>query len=304
MLERALRITAISAAVLAVAGIALYSCAATRTPPAMVGAIVAPGGVALELSDEQSAKDQVMIERILAPAASWVVVTAFDAPGSEGSRVGLTHVGPRETLDLRVPLEPGASSSQRLSVALHVDRGVIGRFEFDPERFDASPDKPYFVDGTGLSVVVTDTPVYSLARSSGAGAGDEVAAASGTAVLEVAERLMALNGLTIGRVVAPSPSWVAIYLVGTDGRSTALAGSARVPAGESAGVRVEIGPGVAVTKRVLVVLHSDTGVSGRFEFDPARFAVGHDRPYAVDGVEVSRPVFLRNYLDVDGSGGM
>lgn len=286
MLERALRIAAVSAAALAVAGIALYSYVATRTPPAMAGAIVAPSNVALELSNALGTRDLIRIDRVVASTDSWIVVTSSDAPGSEGSRVGVAHVVPGEMLDLRVPLEPGASSSQRLSVVLHMDLGVIGRFEFDPRRPLSSRIRRSS-RSIGHRAPVTRWPV-----------------AWGSAALVAAERLMALNGVVIKRVVALAPSWLAIYLVGTDGRPNTLAGSTKVPAGESDSVRVEIGPSVVPTRRMLVVLQSDTGVEGRFEFDPARFVDSPDRPYSVDGVEVSSPVFLRNYFDLDASGGM
>jgi hypothetical protein len=201
--------------------------------------------------------------------------------------------------------------NQELVVTLHADRGVRGRFEFDPARFDASPDKPYSVGGVMLSAtVVRDTSVLSLAAVGGADVAGEPAAAAGLAVLEVASRLTVINRLVIDRIVAPGPSWVAVYLVDPEGRPGDLAGVARVEQGESVGVEIPITIDRTLTDRLLVALHADLGVPGRFEFSVTGFAESPDKPYVSDGFEVSRPVLLRGYgmsndnMIGDGGAGM
>lgn len=275
-----------------------------RGPSAMTGTIVARGNAALELSEQQGTKDIVLIRRILVPADSWVVVTASGVSGTGARRVGVAHVGPGESRDLSVALALGSTSSQRLTVVLHVDRGMVGRFEFDAARFETSPDKPYFIDGTELSRVVPDAPVTSIAEASGAGVASDIAARSGTVALEVSSRLMVFSGMVIDRVLAPGPAWVVVYLVGTDGRPSGRAGIVAVPPGKSEGVTVSIDADVVLTPRVLVVLHSDAGAPGRLEFDPADFEGSPDRPYSVGGAECSTGVGLRNYglTDEDDSG--
>jgi len=37
---------------------------------------------------------------------------------------------------------------------LQADRGVRGSFEYDAARFESSPDKPYYVGGSEVSVLV------------------------------------------------------------------------------------------------------------------------------------------------------
>lgn len=291
----------------AAAALAVASCGggASRGSSTMTGAIVARGNAALELAEPQGAKDEVLLRRVLAPSGSWVVVTASTATGSAPRRVGVAHVDAGETRDLSVRLAQGSTSSQKLSVSLHVDRGVAARFEFDRARFETSPDKPYFIDGTELSRVVTDAPVSSLADALGAGIASDIAADPGAVALNVSSRLMVLDGVVVDRVVAPGPAWVVVYLVGTDGRPNGRAGFAAVPAGGSDGVAVPIDRGVVLTPRVLVVLHADRGAVGRLEFDPADFRGSPDRPYAAGGSEVASPVGLRNYgLTDEGGSGM
>jgi hypothetical protein len=126
-------------------------------------------------------------------------------------------------------------------------------------------------------------------------------------VLEVADRLTVIDQLVIDRVVAPGPSWAAVYLVGDDGKPGALAGHVSVGTGESIGVTVPIDVDLALTDKILVVLHADLGTVGVFEYTPGDFSGSVDKPYAVGDAEVSKPILLRGYGmsndNVSGSSG-
>lgn len=153
-MTRFLKILGMLAIVAAVLGIAAYAYGATRSEAKMLGVVVAASNAALEVSDQPGAGSVLEIDRTLAPDASWVVVH-LDMDGKPGKRVGLAHVDVGESRDVRVDLDPGIELTDKLLVALHADRGITGKFEFAMDRFDTSPDKPYFVNGMELATAVT-----------------------------------------------------------------------------------------------------------------------------------------------------
>jgi hypothetical protein len=287
---------AVVVGIFAAIGVAVWAYAASREPAPMTGVVVARGKAALDVSDQQLVAGEVRMDRVLAPADSWVVVTSESATGSAPIPVGMTHVTAGETRDLRVALEPGTDPAKAQTVTLHVDRGIPGRFEFDASRFESSPDKPYYVGGSELSrKVLRDAIVASLAQAAGSTPASEVTATSRTVALDVATRLLALDHIVMDRVRAPGPAWVVVYLVGADGRPGSRVGIVGIPAGESAGVSVPLDRSATLTRKLLVVLQSDGGTVGVFDFDRARFVSSPDRPYAVGGAEVSAVVEVRDF---------
>ncbi len=147
---------------LAVGLIALAVAGASRTAP-MIGVVVASGGASVEATGQFGARGTLLVDRVVAPDRSWVAVYLVSADpmagaGSSGVAtgppVGYVQVPAGESRDIRVPLDPGVRLTQDVLVVLQADRGVPGRFEFDAARFDASPDKPYYVGGVEVSVPV------------------------------------------------------------------------------------------------------------------------------------------------------
>ena len=307
MKKQTILVVAVAAAAILVLSMAASAYLLLRAPSAMQGVVVTPGEASLTVSDQRSSAGTLVVDRILVPGPSWLVVSVPDSGGSGPEVVGRLHVVQGQTLHAAVPLDPGVGLFTKVTVTVHADRGIAGTFEFDPARYEASPDKPYFVGASELATtVVRDTIVTPLWEAAGARVSMEPSAAPGTAVLELASRLTAINGLHVDRVVAPAGSWVAVYLVNDDGSPGALAGAARVGSGESTDVDVPFQTESAISEKLLVVLHIDLGERSAFEFEPADFAASPDKPYAVDGVEVSREVLLRDYgMDsgnVTGSG--
>lgn len=285
---------AVVVAVLVVA-VAAVAYSSGRAPAAMLGAVVAPRDVALQVANQRSAAGRLVVARVQVPGASWVVVTAEDPASGGPAVVGVAHVDAGESREVDVPLDAGVGLFRKLTVTLHADRGVARRFEFDRARFEGSPDKPYSVNGSEVATtVVKDTIVTPLAVAAGAAVSSEPSAAPDSA-LDVANRLAVINSLVVDRVMAPGPSWVAVYLVNDDGTPGALAGKLRVAAGEHMNVEVPIVIDQNLTEKLLVALQADDGVAGTFEFDPAAFASSSDKPYSLGGAEMSREVLLRGY---------
>jgi len=301
-MKRWMRALMIVFGVLLVAGLAVMAYRASLVPAEMSGAIVAPTNVSLRVASQTSPAGLLVVSEVRVPDASWIVVSTTDDPSFVAGKL-LVRAG--TSRNVTVPLDPSLAMNLRLKVTVNVDRGIPGRFEFDESRYEASPDKPYFMNGKPLSAaVVKDTNVQSLAEAGGAVVGDEIAVTADQAVLDVSDRLTVIDEIVVDRVVAPGPSWVVAYLVSNAGRPTRVAGLVQVPAGESMSVVIPVAPDLELTDKLLVALQTDAGTPGVLDFVPSRFALSADKPYAVAGTELSRSVLLRGYgMDFDNTAG-
>lgn len=110
------------------------------------------GTAAIWASPQAGAREQLVVDRMVAPADAWVVVH-LDDEGVPGERVGLTRVTAGESVDVAVDLYP-LPLTDKLFVAVHADAGEKGVFEFDMMNRVNSPDQPYFVDGAEVATEV------------------------------------------------------------------------------------------------------------------------------------------------------
>jgi len=153
----------LAAAVALTTGAVLLSYTVTRDGQSMSGVIVKYDEAALDVMPEQPGiTSTIRVDRVVAPGPSWVVISQVvmgptrgmmepepvedpNAPPLPAAKVlAIVAVGPGESRDLIIPLDPSAEVTPMLMVVLHADRGVPGLFEFDMDRFAESPDKPYF----------------------------------------------------------------------------------------------------------------------------------------------------------------
>src|ERR1700686_961088 len=59
-------------AIVAVAGVATLAYSWSKSPAAMLGVVVAPRDAALSVSNQRSAAERLVVDRLLAPGPSWV----------------------------------------------------------------------------------------------------------------------------------------------------------------------------------------------------------------------------------------
>ncbi len=229
----------------------------------------------LEVSDQLGA-NTLVIDRVEAPGDAWVVVHADDN-GMPGERVGLTHIDKGVNNDVRVELK--GVMSEKVIVAVHADKGAPDKFEFDMEDKEGSADRPFFVDGMELAMVVT-------VREFG------VKDPTGTAAIEVADQELTGTGLLVTEAAAPTDAWIVVHL-NDDGMPGERVGLQQIPAGVSQGVSVAIDAAADVTSGLLVAVHADRGVADTFEFDMDDKLNSPDQPFFVSGKEVATPVTIR-----------
>ena len=230
----------------------------------------------LDLAENQPGVDTLKVKRVVAPRDAWVVVH-LDDNGMPGERVGLAHIAKGESLDVEVPLE--GVTSEKVIVAVHADYGTPNTFDFDMNKKETSPDRPFFVNKKELAQVVT-------VREFG------VKADSGAAAIEVSAQPGATGSITIDRAVAPGPSFVVVHL-DDNGMPGERVGFTSIPAGENRSVVVTLAPDIALTDSLLAAVHADRGAVGTLEFNMKDKFNSPDQPYFVDGKEVAAEVPIK-----------
>lgn len=113
------------------------------------GYVASSERVKLQLMRAQS--DQLVLDQVTVPTDAWVVVN-IDQNGNPGRRVALQLLKQGAWKSVTVPVI--GASNQKVIVALLADKGVRGKFEYDLAQKTKSPDRPYVVDGTAVSVTV------------------------------------------------------------------------------------------------------------------------------------------------------
>lgn len=240
------------------------------------GYIAAEKNAQLGIEESQIGADTLVVSKVVAPESAWVVVH-LDDNGMPGERVGLKHVNKGESLKVSVPLT--GVTSEKVIVAVHADRGTENKFDFDMEKKNTSPDRPFFVDKMELAKVVT-------VREFG------VKADSGAALIEAVDQPGATTALTVARATAPTAAWVVVH-VNDDGMPGERIGYIAIPAGENVNVRVPLDPSVDLKDSVLVAIHADRGVPGTLEFNMDDKLNSPDQPFFVDGKEVATKVTVK-----------
>lgn len=148
-MNRFLRIAGVALGVALTLGIGAIALANSGSAGTMVGVVATAREAALDVKDQPGSKGSIVVGSVTAPGPSWIVVH-LDEGGKPGMRVGVLRIPGGTSTAVRVPIEP-TGMSEKVIVAVHADRGVGGKFEFDMKAFEASPDKPYFVGGTELA---------------------------------------------------------------------------------------------------------------------------------------------------------
>ena len=201
----------------------------------------------VEVEDQDASAGTIVIKRIVSDGPGLLIIhdraSNYDvgyAPVVDGEN---PNVAVEIDLDLVTPL---------LFAHLHVDKGIVGVYEAPIDAsyrdVDGSPISPPFNVTLQPSVSVIDQPV-----------------AHGT--------------VTIDRVVAVEPGWLAIHSA-VEGNP--VIGVTPVDAWVSSKVVVEVDE-ISVTDTLIVMLHVDAGTVGEFEFP------GGDVPVQIADQVVTSP---------------
>jgi hypothetical protein len=273
----------------ALAAVLVTACGSTASPeaPAASGGGMGMGGAPGEsgeggmitgvvaVSDEATltlepgavSSAGVEIARVVAPADCWVVIRSAD---STGAVFGKTHVARGESRGVLVRLDRAVGVRARL--AIHIDRGRRGTFEYDPGREGRNFDGPVNVDRTPLEL-----PLLLDAHG--------VEAPANSVLMLVEDQPVGDTALTVTYLITPGLSWIAVneFEQGLPGRRIGLT---HVGAGELQQIRVPL-DAAPRTQQVIVTVHSDLGEAGSFEYQVRDPLGSVDQPFRSAGVIVS-----------------
>lgn len=236
------------------------------------GVIAAASNASITLGAYSVSRGGLAVERVLAPADGWIVVRSVTSPGAVLGRV---PVEAGESRDITVPLTIIDGSAVR--VALHVDRGVRGAFDYDAILPERSMDKPVFADSRPIERTVA-VPGYG------------VEAPPNSALILVSDQTVTLGVLRVRYLLVPGPSWVCVNLV-EDGLPGRRIGLVSRQAGESQEITVPLARDSQGL--VEVTVFADRGTVGQFDYDRNDPLGSQDRPYLSAGVVVSQRVLLK-----------
>jgi hypothetical protein len=155
-MKRFLNIAAIVLGVSVTLAMTVYAFANAGSAGKMVGIVATEKTAVLKVMDQPAEGGSITVASVKVPGPSWIAVH-LDDNGMPGARIGLVPVPAGESSNVRVPID-NVKLTDKIIVAVHADRGLVGKFEFSKDAFDASPDKPYFVDGMELAMEIKVAP--------------------------------------------------------------------------------------------------------------------------------------------------
>jgi len=227
---------------------------------------------------DQPLGDSVVIDSAMAPTPAFVVVHKAKPDGMPGERVGYAVIPAGESKGVQVVLSKKLEGTTKLLAAIHADRGVEGKLEFDMDNPVASPDQPFFADGmevaTAFKVGAWGVPVDA-------------------ASIEATDQVGAEKTITVAGVDSPGPAWIVVHK-DAGGMPGERVGLAPVKAGRSSDVEVDLTTDM-LSEKLFVALHADRGTADRFDFDMADKLGSADQPYFVDGGEVATAIKVREF---------
>jgi hypothetical protein len=154
-MKRPIAIAVYVGAAILVIGLAVFAVASQSSPTGMSGVVVKGGSASVRAVDQLGAHGSIVVAQVVAPDDSWLVAYRRGMEGMPGALLGYVHVGPGTSTDVSVPIDPTIRLTPQAIITLNADRGVRGRFEFDMNHFDTSPDKPYYIAGQAVQTTIT-----------------------------------------------------------------------------------------------------------------------------------------------------
>jgi len=145
--------TCVAVVLLTAVAVLVSGCASPEAP--MSGVVVAPGQAALSSHDQLGANESLLVDSVTAPGASWLIAYRVGMEGMPGAMLGYVAVPAGTATEVRIPIDPEIRLTPLAIIVLNADRGIPGKFEFDMDRFEASPDKPYYTAGAAVQATIT-----------------------------------------------------------------------------------------------------------------------------------------------------
>lgn len=196
--------------------------------------------------------DEVVVQQVRSVGPGWVVIHEDEVSGP-GAILGMTAVPGGTSQNVVVTLDENVTAPENLLAILYVDAGTVGIFE--------SADVP--ARNAANEIVQTRFSVLPTATDPSLSASAQTADSLSTQVV-------------VSQAVVLGPSWVVAH-EDDAGQPGAVIGFAPVQFGSNADVVVPLDRPLESGETVRLMLHTDAGRVGTFEFP------GADAPTMVNG---------------------
>lgn len=206
---------------------------------------IAPSG-SITVEDQVVDANTISVGDLTVDATSWVVVHASNEAG-DGPQVP-------EIISTPVQLEAGSNSNVQITltepvnggdvlyVMIHTDNGTIGEYEFDGQNG---------FDGPVTTESFTVTPPQAN-------------------IFVAAEQPVDANTITADEISVNATSWVVVHAGDGNGNPVVpgiISTPVQIEPGTNQDVVLELTEDVAVGDNLFVMVHTDNGVIGEYEFD-------------------------------------
>jgi hypothetical protein len=154
-MSRSARLAGIGVLVVVALVVAAWGVANLRAGSAMSGVIARTGEASIVVRDQLGAHDRIRVDEVTAPDASWLAAYRVGMGDMPGALLGYVSVPAGVSRDVEIPIDPDIRLTEYAVITLNADRGARGKFEFAMDRFESSPDKPYYVGGRAVQATAT-----------------------------------------------------------------------------------------------------------------------------------------------------
>lgn len=238
---------------------------------------VTGGNPTVSVKDQDTDGTSVTVEDVVSPGPGWMVIHN-QLNGTIGDPIGETQLNSGETKNVVVSIDQ-SKATPIMYAMLHVDGGVIGKYEFP------GPDVPVMLNNEMVSPPFNANITTASAGTATPDGGMAMTTPSGTSApsLKVSDQALNADSVMVDDVVSSGPGWVVIYTTDPQGQPDQPIGHAAVNDGDNQNVVVPVD--AAKAQGTLVAqLHVDKGTPGTFDFP------GADEPVMV-GVQMVAGTF-------------
>ncbi|MBE63318.1 MAG: hypothetical protein CMB89_13245 [Flammeovirgaceae bacterium] len=217
----------------------------------------------ISVENQVVSENMVSIGDVNAAVDGWLVIHADNGEGAPGSVLGQTMVMAGSNSDVMVDLGTATfAGGEKLFPMLHIESPADGEYGF--------PD-----NGDGPEIFGEDVVVV----------GFETIAPSGA--ISVADQILQGNTLSVGSITLDATGWVVVHKSNATNDGPEVPGIISTPvqleAGTTADVAVTLTEAVSADATLYVMLHTDNGEIGAYEFDGAN---GFDAPITTETFSV------------------
>jgi hypothetical protein len=211
------------------------------TPP-----VIDPTG-SIMVEDHSLMNGMVTINNVVISDDGWLVIYR-DNVGAVGTEIiGYTHIDAGTHDDVTVELDEDVVDGETLWAALHVDDDDDGEFDWDGSTGTDVPIRTGVAHVAESFIVTVDSNSVTAENQS---IGDD-------------------NSITVSNVMLEEAGWIVVHNDEDGNPGEVLGVSDLITAGSHNNVVIDLGDSeVNVGDTLWIMLHTDTGTAGEYEFDP------------------------------------